>query len=237
VLTQGFMTISSNKPKVLATATPSQQKTDSIPATGKKRSKAKENKRKAIMQAALNLFSRSGVHGTSVEQVAALAEVSKTNLLYYFNSKEQLYIEVLQQLLDVWLLPLQGFSVEQDPIIAITDYIKVKLELSRDNPAESRLFCMEIIQGAPLLRKELESPLKELVESKVEVIHKWIALGKLAPMDPYHLIFTIWATTQHYADFRVQVEAVSGKNLNDPEFFAQTLRNIQNIVLNGVTPR
>ena len=203
----------------------------------KRRSKAKESKRKVIMHAALDLFSRSGVHGTSVEQVAALAEVSKTNLLYYFNSKEQLYIEVLQQLLDVWLLPLQGFSVEQDPIVAITDYIRVKLELSRDNPAESRLFCMEIIQGAPLLLKELESPLKNLVESKVEVINSWITEGKLAPIDPYHLIFTIWATTQHYADFRVQVEAVSGKNLNDPEFFAQTLHNIQNIVLNGVSPR
>jgi TetR/AcrR family transcriptional regulator len=232
------MTISSNKPKVLAQATSSQKiPVSTSPTTSKKRSKAKENKRKAIMHAALDLFSRSGVHGTSVEQVAALAKVSKTNLLYYFNSKEQLYIEVLQQLLDVWLLPLQGFSIEQDPIIAITDYIKVKLELSRDNPAESRLFCMEIIQGAPLLLKELESPLKELVDSKVEVINKWITLGKLAPMDPYHLIFTIWATTQHYADFRVQVEAVSGKNLNDPEFFAQTLSNIQNIVLNGVTPR
>lgn len=205
--------------------------------TIRKRSKAKEGKRKAIMHAALDLFSRSGVHGTSVEQVAALAYVSKTNLLYYFNSKEQLYIEVLQQLLDVWLLPLQSFSVEQDPIVAITDYIRVKLELSRDNPAESRLFCMEIIQGAPLLLKELESPLKDLVESKVEVIKTWIAMGKLAPIDPYHLIFTIWATTQHYADFRVQVEAVSGKNLNDPEFFAQTLSNIQSIILNGVSNR
>jgi TetR/AcrR family transcriptional regulator len=144
---------------------------------------------------------------------------------------------VLQQLLDVWLLPLQGFSVEQDPIVAITDYIRVKLELSRDNPAESRLFCMEIIQGAPLLQKELGSSLKDLVESKVEVIKAWIAAGKLAPIDPHHLIYTIWATTQHYADFRIQVEAVSGKNLNDPDFFTQTLNNIQSIILNGVKIR
>ena len=207
------------------------------PSASRRRSKAKESKRKVIMHAALDLFSRSGVHGTSVEQVAALAEVSKTNLLYYFNSKEQLYLEVLQQLLDVWLLPLKSFSEEQDPVVAITDYIRVKLELSRDNPAESRLFCMEIIQGAPLLLKQLESPLKELVESKVEVIKSWIAAGKLAPIDPYHLIFSIWATTQHYADFRVQVEAVSGKNLHDPEFFAQTLHNIQSIILNGVKTR
>lgn len=203
----------------------------------RRRSKAKENKRKMIMQSALELFSRGGVHGTSVEQVAAHADVSKTNLLYYFSSKEQLYLEVLQQLLDVWLVPLKGFNIEQDPIAAISDYIKVKLELSRDHQAESRLFCMEILQGAPLLLGELKSPLKALIESKVEVIKTWIKMGKLAPIDPYHLIFSIWATTQHYADFRTQVEAVSDKNLDDPLFFADALHNVQSIILGGVRPR
>jgi TetR/AcrR family transcriptional regulator len=203
----------------------------------KRRKTAKESKRKVIMQAALDLFSISGVHGTSIEQVAAHAKVSKTNLLYYFNSKEQLYLAVLQQLLDVWLQPLQSFSIEQDPMVAIRHYIRVKLELSRDNPAESRLFCMEILQGAPVLLGELKSPLRELIEAKVQVIRTWIEAGKLAPVDPYHLIFSIWATTQHYADFRVQVEAVTGKNLNDPTFFAEALHNVQTIILGGIVPR
>jgi TetR/AcrR family transcriptional regulator len=206
------------------------------PSAERRRDQAQQNKRKIIMQAALNLFSRSGVHGTSVEQVADKADVSKTNLLYYFSSKEQLYLEVIKQLLDVWLQPLQGFSVEQDPIQTISNYIKTKLELSRDNPAESRLFCMEMVQGAPLLFNELNSPLRALVESKVHVINAWIDLGKLAPIDPYHLIFSIWATTQHYADFRIQVEAVTGKTLDDPDFFATTLKNLQSIILNGVRP-
>ncbi|MEP7703589.1 HTH-type transcriptional regulator RutR [Paraglaciecola sp. 25GB23A] len=203
----------------------------------KRRKTAKESKRKVIMQAALDLFSLSGVHGTSIEQVAAHAEVSKTNLLYYFNSKEQLYLAVLNQLLDVWLQPLQSFSIEQDPVTAISDYIRVKLELSRDHPAESRLFCMEVLQGAPLMLSELKSPLRELIEAKVQVIRIWIEAGKLAPVDPYHLIFSIWATTQHYADFRVQVEAVTGKNLNDPTFFAEALHNVQTIILGGIEPR
>jgi TetR/AcrR family transcriptional regulator len=204
------------------------------PNSERRRSQAQQSKRKVIMQAALELFSRSGVHGTSVEQVADKADVSKTNLLYYFSSKEQLYLEVIQQLLDVWLQPLQGFSVEQDPIETINNYIQTKLELSRDHPAESRLFCMEMVQGAPLLFNELNTPLRALIESKVQVINAWIDLGKLAPVDPYHLIFSIWSTTQHYADFRVQVEAVTGKTLDDPEFFADTLKNLQNIIINGV---
>ena len=196
-----------------------------------------EGKRTVILDAALEIFSRFGLHGTSLDQVASMADVSKTNLLYYFASKEELYTSVLRQLLDVWLKPLRGFSAEQDPIEAISDYIRVKLELSRDHPAESRLFCLEIIQGAPLMLAELEQPLRDIVEAKVAVIQGWIEAGKLAPVEPHHLIFSLWATTQHYADFASQINAVTGKTLADPEFFAQTLENLQGLILNGIRPR
>ncbi|HBT56992.1 MAG TPA: HTH-type transcriptional regulator RutR, partial [Pseudomonas sp.] len=168
---------------------------------------------------------------------ASQADVSKTNLLYYFASKEDLYINVLRQLMDVWLSPLKAFTVEQDPSEAIGDYLRVKLELSRDHPAESRLFCLEVIQGAPLLLGELQGPLRDIVESKVSVINAWIEAGKLAPIEPHHLIFSLWAMTQHYADFRTQVEAVSGRTLEDPAFFAETLDNLKALVLQGVCPR
>ena len=125
-------------------------------ATLNRRKRLMETKRSAIMEAALDVFSRYGLHGTSLDQVASQADVSKTNLLYYFASKEDLYINVLRQLMDVWLSPLKAFSVEQDPSEAIGDYLRVKLELSRDHPAESRLFCLEVIQGAPLLLGELQ---------------------------------------------------------------------------------
>jgi TetR/AcrR family transcriptional regulator len=207
------------------------------PTTLSRRMRLVEGKRTAILDAALEIFSRFGLHGTSLDQVASMADVSKTNLLYYFSSKEELYISVLRQLLDVWLLPLRGFSVDQDPLQAIGEYIRVKLELSRDHPAESRLFCLEIIQGAPLLLSELEQPLRAIVEAKVAVIQAWIDAGKLAPVEPHHLIFSLWATTQHYADFRAQIDAVTGKTLNDPLFFNEVLENLQNLILNGIRPR
>lgn len=206
-------------------------------STVKRRMRLVEGKRAAILEAALEIFSRFGLHGTSLDQVASMADVSKTNLLYYFASKEELYTSVLRQLLDVWLKPLRGFSAEQDPIEAISEYIRVKLELSRDHPAESRLFCLEIIQGAPLMLAELEQPLRDIVEAKVSVIQGWIEAGKLAPVEPHHLIFSLWATTQHYADFASQINAVTGKTLDDPVFFAHTLENLQALVLNGIRPR
>lgn len=206
-------------------------------ATLSRRTRLVEGKRTAILDAALQIFSRYGLHGTSLDQVATLADVSKTNLLYYFASKEELYVSVLRQLLDVWLLPLRGFSAEQDPLVAISEYIRIKLELSRDHPAESRLFCLEIIQGAPLLLGELEQPLRETVEAKVAVIQGWIDAGKLAPVAPYHLIFSLWATTQHYTDFRTQIDAVTGKTLDDPQFFAEVLSSVQTLFLDGIRPR
>jgi len=206
------------------------------PTTQKRREQALQEKRTRIMDAALSLFSKNGVSGTTIEQVSELANVSKSNLLYYFKSKDGLYLSVITHLLDVWLTPLQSFSVEQDPIETLSNYIKVKLEMSRDNPAESKLFCMEVVQGAPLLIKELETPLKTLLDAKSAVINEWIKAGKLKPVDPIHLIFSIWAITQHYADFSVQIKAVTGKDLSDPVFFDSTLSNIQRIILDGLKP-
>ncbi len=195
------------------------------------------DKRAAVLAAALALFSRFGLHGTSVDQVAQRAGLSKSNLLYYFANKDELYVAVLRDLLAVWLAPLREFSAEQDPEQAIRHYIRRKLAVSRDSPDASRLFCLEMIQGAPLLGDELRRELHEIVERKSAVIRMWIAAGRLAPVDPEHLIFTIWATTQHYADFAVQVEALTGRTLADPAFFERTAENLVGIVLRGVAPR
>ena len=195
------------------------------------------DKRTAVLDAALGLFSRYGLHGTSVDQVAARAGVSKSNLLYYFVNKEELYVCVLRDLLQVWLAPLREFSAEQDPQRVIGDYIRRKLAASRDSPDASRLFCLEIVQGAPLLRDELGRELRDLVEQKSAVIQNWVDAGRLAPVDPQHLLFMLWATTQHYADFAVQVEALTGQTLANPAFFEQTVANVQAVMLRGVGPR
>ena len=197
-----------------------------------------KDKRSAILAAALGLFSRFGLHGTSVDQVAARAAVSKSNLLYYFANKEELYVCVLRDLLEAWLAPLREFSADQeDPQRAIADYIRAKLAFSRDSAEASRLFCLEVVQGAPLLRDELDRELRDLVELKSGVIRGWVGAGRLAPVDPKHLLFMLWATTQHYADFAVQVQALTGETLANPAFFEATVANLQRIVLQGLAPR
>ncbi|MEO0904485.1 MAG: TetR family transcriptional regulator C-terminal domain-containing protein, partial [Pseudomonadota bacterium] len=80
----------------------------------------------------------------------------------------------------------------------------------RDYPRESRLFANEILQGAPRIAETLKTDLKQLVDEKADIIKAWADAGKIAKIDPHHLIFSIWAFTQHYADFDVQVRAVLG---------------------------
>ncbi|WP_432323543.1 HTH-type transcriptional regulator RutR [Yersinia enterocolitica] len=202
-----------------------------------RRSKAGAAKRQLIMTAALELFSLYGFHGTSLDQVAERADVSKTNLLYYFPSKEALYIAVLKDILAIWLAPLKALQADQQPVDAIRHYIALKLAVSRDHPQASRLFCLEMVQGAPLLKQELAGELKTLFDDKVLIIRRWMDDGLIAKVEPQHFIFMLWATTQHYADFSAQIEAISGKSLSDKEFFQQTVESVQQLVIGSIARR
>ncbi|MCU9846984.1 TetR family transcriptional regulator C-terminal domain-containing protein [Defluviimonas sp. WL0024] len=176
--------------------------------------------RETILDAALDAFSSYGFRGTTVDQIAELAGLSKPNLLYYFPSKEAIHAELLTLLLDAWLDPLRALDPEGEPVAEILGYVRRKLELSRDYPRESRLFANEILQGAPRIMAALEGELKALVDEKATVLANWAAAGRIADMPPHHLIFSIWALTQHYADFDVQVRAVLGPG-HDPYAEAQ----------------
>jgi TetR/AcrR family transcriptional regulator len=174
----------------------------------------------AILEAALEVFSQAGFRGATLDQIADRAGLSKPNLLYYFPSKEAIHVQFIAGLLKVWLDPLRQLDPAGEPVEEILAYIRRKLELSRDFPRESRLFANEILQGAPRIQGPLHDELKPLVDDKAAVIAGWIAAGRLAPLDPHHLIFSIWATTQHYADFDVQVRAVLGPG-HDPHTEAE----------------
>ncbi|NOC44984.1 MULTISPECIES: TetR family transcriptional regulator C-terminal domain-containing protein [unclassified Ruegeria] len=181
--------------------------------------------RAAILEAALNVFSSHGFRGATVDQIAAEAGLSKPNLLYYFPSKEAIHTELLSGLLDTWLAPLHDLDANGDPMEEILAYIRRKLQMSQELPRESRLFANELVQGAPRIHDALSNDLKTLVDEKVTILTGWMDQGKIARVHPYHLVFSIWALTQHYADFDVQVRAILGNE--DPfegaEAFVDTL--------------
>ena len=198
------------------------------------RTRIQERNVSAILEAALEVFSRHGFRGSTLDRIAERAHLSKPNLLYYFGSKEAIHVALLSELLDAWLAPLRALDPAGDPIEEIVGYVKRKLEMARTLPRESRLFANEIIQGAPRILDILEGPLKDLVDDKAALIRRWAEGGRIAAVDPHHLIFSIWATTQHYADFDVQVRAVL-----DPDgdtHFGDAERFLDHLYRNALAP-
>lgn len=171
-------------------------------------SRIQKRNRATIREAALDVFSQSGFRGATVDQIAKAAGLSKPNLLYYYPSKDAIFTAVLSELLDNWLAPLHALDPNGDPITEIQAYVARKLEMSRDFPRESRLFANEIVQGAPRMLDTLSTDLKTLVDEKSAVIDQWMAAGKLNRIHSKHLLFSIWALTQHYADFETQVRTL-----------------------------
>ena len=180
----------------------------------------------AILGAALDVFSAQGFRGATLDQIAAAAQLSKPNLLYYFPSKEAVYQALLGSLLEDWVQPLRAINPDGDPVEEMLTYIRSKISMSRSHARESRLFAGEVLTGAEHIRPVLEDALRVLVDEKAALIQGWMADGRLAPSDPHHLIFSIWAQTQHYADFAPQVQAVLGAGrdpLAEGQRFTETL--------------
>lgn len=202
-------------------------------AQTQKRTRIQEEKEEAILEAALDVFSVNGFRGTTIDQIAEVAGMSKPNVLYYFRTKEAMHRALIERVLDTWLDPLRAFDADGDPQSEIRSYLRRKLEMARDYPRESRLFANEVLQGAPHVEDELKGPLKRLVDEKAGVIRVWIKAGRMAACDPYHLIFSIWATTQHYADFDVQVRAVLGANAGEGRF-EDAARFLEQLFMGGL---
>jgi TetR/AcrR family transcriptional regulator len=180
------------------------------------RTRIQRENRQAILEAALEVFSTHGFRGATLDRIAERSGLSKPNLLYYFPSKEAIHAALLEALLDTWLDPLRAIDPEGDPREELLGYVRRKLEMSREMPRESRLFANEILQGAPRLGPLLATDLRALVAEKAAILQRWMDEGRLARVHPVHLIFAVWALTQHYADFEVQVRAVLGPRGGDP---------------------
>ncbi|MCY0096279.1 TetR family transcriptional regulator C-terminal domain-containing protein [Hoeflea ulvae] len=190
-----------------------------------------------ILDAALEEFSAHGFRGATIDRIADHAGMSKPNLLYYFRRKQDMYEALIARLLDTWLEPLRELDAVGDPLPELQSYIRRKLEMARDFPRESRLFANEILQGAPRIKRLLESELKPLVDEKADILRGWMKSGQINPVDPLHLIFSIWSTTQHYADFDAQVRVILGPDRGAEGRFEDAARYLETLFLDGLRPQ
>lgn len=188
--------------------------------------------RSLILVAAEKSFAMNGFKGTSVQQIADEAGLPKTNILYYFKTKQELYMAVLQETLALWNSHFDQATVEDDPADVLASYIAEKMELSRTRPLASKIFALEILNGAPNLTGYFDQEHASWMQERTDVIQAWIDSGKMRAVSPDYLLFTIWASTQHYADFSAQITRLRGKKMRKADFDEAT-RELVHLVLTG----
>ncbi len=192
--------------------------------------KSNENR---ILAAAEKVFARAGFGGATMAAIAMASGLPKANLHYYFGSKDVLYRAVLARTLGDWLAPAQGITAEAAPRAALEQYIRVKMALSAQRPDGSKVFANEMLNGAPVVKNILTTELRPLVVEKTAVIQGWIDAGRMAPVDATHLFFTIWAATQTYADFDVQVCAVLGRKTLSKKDHVRATEHVVSLLMRG----
>lgn len=185
-----------------------------------------------IVQHAIEVFAEAGYAGTALATVAERAGLSKQNLLYYFATKRILYQRVLDDVLDQWLDRMNILTEPgQEPADLLRSYIRAKLRFSKEQPQASRVYAMEVIGGAQFYGDSMREKILPMLQKDIAVFETWIAEGKIADLNPTHLLFAIWAMTQSYADFGTQMSLVLGHTPLSEQDFEEAEKFIVDMVL------
>lgn len=202
-------------------------------APGLRRAARRREAEARILAAAEEVFAETGFSGATTAAIARRAGLPKANLHYYFRTKEALYRRVLEDILDAWLATGDQIVPEADPATALGAYIAAKVDYSRRRPLGSKVFANELLHGGSRIADYLRGPLRRWIAEKAGAIEAWVQAGRMRKVEPAHLFFVIWAATQTYADFDVQVQAVLGRRRLRPEDYRAAADLITRLVLDG----
>ncbi|OXI78248.1 TetR family transcriptional regulator [Burkholderia sp. AU31652] len=205
---------------------------DETPAPLRRRkAHIRESNEAHLLACAEAVFAERGLDGASTAMIAERAGLPKANLHYYFPTKLALYRRVLDDLFEDWHRAAGSFEADDDPVEAIGAYVRAKMALSRRRPLGSKVWANEIIHGAEHMQDILSERVKPWFDTRVKVIDGWIARGLLAPIDAHALMYLIWATTQHYADFDAQIRALSGKRTFTQKAYDEKTEQVVQLVI------
>ena len=199
-----------------------------------KRNVIRQENERLILKAAKKVFAEGGFGGATMQLIADMAGLPKANLHYYFATKEELYRKVVQQIFEIWLHAADVFDNAPGPVEGIGAYIDAKMEISRRHPEGSKVWASEVMHGAPVIQDYLETTLRDWTKGRSRLIQKWVDAGKMDPINPEHLLYMLWATTQHYADFGHQIETLNGgKPLSDRQW-KEAKEGVKRVILRGI---
>lgn len=190
-----------------------------------------------ILTAAVEIFSRKGLDGARIVEIAKASGLPKGNVYYYFSSKEEIYNAAIDHLIHSWDDAFRHISADREPGEAIEAYVRAKLDHARENAAETRLFANEILQGAEHLSIEARNHMRTVTSEKAKVIDAWAAAGKIEQVDARHLFILLWSATQFYVEFEaLACDALDVSQLQAADY-DMAAKSITKTVLRGLLTR
>ena len=198
-----------------------------------RRNEIRQQNEALILQAAEKVFAEAGFGGATMQLIADVAGLPKANLHYYFATKEELYRKVVSNIFDIWLHAAETMDNAPGPVEGIGAYIDAKMEISRRHPDGSKVWASEVMHGAPVIQDYLETTLRDWTAGRAKLIQGWIDAGQMAAVNPEHLLYMLWAATQHYADFGHQIETLNGGPLTDRQW-REAKDSVKAMILRGI---
>ena len=108
-------------------------------------SRSAQDSRDEILKAAMHLFANRGFHETSMSEVAREAHVSKALIFWHFKTKEELFVAVLNRLLEPYFIDFAEEAGVLDERAQIKKLVEFYLDFVRDNASSVRFFLAQML--------------------------------------------------------------------------------------------
>ncbi|MCP4713980.1 MAG: TetR/AcrR family transcriptional regulator [Deltaproteobacteria bacterium] len=176
-----------------------------------KRSKQeKENRKEDIFEAAVACFNEYGYYRTSMDLIAARANMTKSGLYYHFKAKDELFIQIFHYMNDKYYaqIPKSAVSID-DPEQRLQMYVGIARQMLAQNEDFLKFSheFMAIGMRKPEIRKVMTSYYREQVDRLQNTIQKGIAAGTFVNVDPQKMARDIVLTTLGAFTFYFSLDA------------------------------
>jgi AcrR family transcriptional regulator len=145
-----------------------------------------DERRRMIVEAALELFSRKGFRGTTTKEIAAAAGCSEATIFKYFATKDALYSAILEAKtrIEETLAKAARAAARKDDAGVFRAVGLQNLTRTEQDPSLLRLLLFSALEGHEQSHRFFESKVRRLHEVLSDYIKDRIADGVFRPVDP-----------------------------------------------------
>ena len=143
-----------------------------------------QQRHQRILDAAADVFSAKGYHGTLVDEIAAEAETSKGGVYFHFPNKQAIFLALLDRLADILRERVEAAVASRgDPIARVEAALEVVLETFGSHRRLTRLFMVEALGAGPEFNARMigvRAAFADLIRGHLD---EAVAMGAIPPLD------------------------------------------------------